>query len=211
MRAKAGPARPWRDPAGNELANYSEDGFVGGLQGGYNWQTGAWVLGIEADATWGHIRKGVIWVDPDPSPWIDPNPDPATGRTVVVTKRIGTTVDNLGTVAARVGYAFDRVLVYGKGGGAWAHDIYRAFNANTANETLLASARDTRWGWIAGIGIEYGLTANWSVKAEYNYIDLGTERIALVGVPGVLPASRAFDVKQDISLMKIGINYRFAP
>ena len=194
--------KTWR-LSGNEVADYTADGGFAGGQVGFNWQTGPWVLGAEAQASWSHIRKGVVWVDPEVDPWIEPGTDP------VRKPRTGTTVDNLGSIAGRVGYAFDRVLVFAKGGGAWAHDDYRAFNANTANERLIASASGTRWGWMAGGGLEYGLTPNWSAKVEFDYFDFGSDRITLVSVPGVTPPTRAFDVEQTIALVKLGINYRF--
>ena len=123
--------------------------------------------------------------------------------------RTGTTVENLGFVAGRVGYAFDRTLLFAKGGVAWAHDLYRAFDGDRSPEVLLATAKDTRWGWMIGGGIEYGLTPNWSAKIEVDYLDLGTERVTLVGLPGVTPATRAFDIEQSITLVTVGINYRF--
>jgi outer membrane immunogenic protein len=201
--------KDWFDPAGNELASYTARDFVGGGQIGFNWQTGSWVFGAEAQASWGKIRKGVLWTNPDTDPWTDPDTDPVVGGPVL-TKRIGTTVEHLGTVAARVGYAFDRVLVFGKGGAAWAHDIYRAFNANGTVEKEIASASDTRWGWMAGGGVEYAFAGNWSAKVEFDYLDFGTERVTLVSIPGVTPATRSFDVRQNIAVVLIGVNYRFA-
>jgi outer membrane immunogenic protein len=200
----------WFLPGTGEVANYGANGALGGLQAGYNWQSGNWVLGAEAQASWSDIRKGVLWTDPEPAPWTDPDPAPVKGGRVV-TARTGATVDYFGTIAARGGYAVNNVLLFVKGGGAWTHDVYRAFNANTANETLLASASGTRWGWMVGAGIEYGFAPNWSAKVEFDYLDFGTQRIVLNAVPGVTPATRAFDIAQTISLVKVGINYRFGP
>jgi outer membrane immunogenic protein len=196
------------DLSGVPVAEYTADDVIGGGQIGFNWQSGRWVLGIEAQASFGEIRTGVSWVDPEPEPWTDPEPEPIRGGRVIRV-RTGTTVDQLGTAALRVGYAFDNVLLFGKGGAAWAHDIYRAFNANTAAETLIASATGTRFGWMIGGGIEVGFAANWSAKLEVNYMDFGTERITLISNPGVTPATRAFDVEQTVLLVKAGINYRF--
>jgi outer membrane immunogenic protein len=68
-------------------------GFAGGTLG-YNWQTGNFVLGVEADAAWADV-----------------------GATVGVFE---TRIRDMGTVRGRVGYAFDQVLIYGTGGFAWA-------------------------------------------------------------------------------------------
>jgi outer membrane immunogenic protein len=194
--------------SGTPVADYTADGFMGGAQAGFNWQTGAWVLGAEVDVSWSQIRKGVAWTDPDPTPWTDPNPEPVKGGRVT-TVRTGTTVENFGTIAGRLGHAFDRTLLYVKGGGAWVHETYRAFNANTADETLIASASGTRWGWMVGAGLEYSLLPNWSAKVEFDYLDFGTARITLVSIPGATPPTRDFDVRQSISVVKLGLNYRF--
>ena len=88
---------------------------------------------------------------------------------------------------------------------------YRLFDATTPGEPLLASADGTRWGWMVGVGLEYAVLGNWSAKIEYDYLGFGTQSITLVSVPGVTPPTRTFDVSQNISLVKAGINYRFGP
>jgi outer membrane immunogenic protein len=123
--------------------------------------------------------------------------------------RTGATVKHLGTIAGRVCYAFDNVLLFAKAGGAWAHDEYRAFNANTAIETLIASANDTRWGWIAGGGVEWGFAPNWSAKIEFDYLDFGGKNITISSIPGATPPTRTFHIDQQIVLVKVGVNYRF--
>jgi outer membrane immunogenic protein len=199
--------KEWRLPTGATIADYRADGWIGGVQGGFNWQTGTWVIGVEAQASFGKVRKGVSWTEPDPEPWTEPDPQPRP----VTSKRIGTTVENLGTIAARFGHAFDRSLVYVKGGGAWAYDLYRAFDIGLPGAPLIASATHTRWGWMAGIGYEYAFLGNWSAKIEFDYLGFGSQRITLVSVPDVTPPARPFDVRQDIALVKVGINYRFGP
>jgi hypothetical protein len=90
--------KDWRDGlSGVELVSYTADRSIGGVQGGYNRQTGAFVVGVEAQSSWGEIRKGADWTDPEPNP-------------VAPRKRTGTTVENLGTASLRFGRAFDRSL-----------------------------------------------------------------------------------------------------
>ena len=185
--------KEWRAPSGVELTSYTADGGIGGVQGGFNWQHGSWVIGVEAQASFGKVRTGLNWIDPD----IDP---------VAPRKRTGTTVETIGTVALRFGQAFDRSLIYVKGGAAWVQEVYRLFNVSVPGDPLLGSTRDTRWGWMVGVGYEYAFAGNWSAKVEFDYLGLGTERITLASVGGV---PRAFDVEQDIMLVKVGINYRF--
>ena len=200
--------KTWDLPGSGQVADYTANGGILGGQVGFNWQTGNWVLGAEAQMSWAEIRKGVLWTDPEPSPWTDPNPEPVKGGRVT-TVRTGTTVEHLGSIAGRAGYAWDRSLFYVKGGAAWAHDVYRAFNANTANETVIASTSGTRWGWMVGAGYEYAFFGNWSAKVEFNYLDFGNESVTLTSIPGATPPTRTFDVRQDIALVMVGINYRF--
>ena len=72
---------------------------------------------------------------------------------------------------------------------------------------LAATPTETRFGWMVGGGVEYGLDANWSVKLEYDYIDLGTTRLALLSPAGL---TFVFEQDQQVHLMKVGLNYRFA-
>lgn len=137
-------------------------GAFGGIQSGYNWQlSNNLVVGLEADSSWGSIKDaaGAASVD----------------------------ADTLGTVRFRLGYAMDRILVYGTGGLAWAH-VDGAYNA-TVNDRF-------HLGWAAGVGIEYLLTPRWSAKLEYIYADFGN--ITDVADTASLSAS----------LIKFGVNYR---
>lgn len=185
----------WVDTTFAPLDEGSHDvsGALAGGQIGFNFQAGAWVFGLEGQASWADL----------------------TGEHVSLafpTDRDRTRVDALGTVAGRVGYAFDRVLLYGKGGVAWAHDKFSI--TDIPSGITYANFVQTRWGWMAGAGLEYGLTANWSAKIEYNYMDLGTVRATNVicspnfgcGGPG---GSFNEDVSQQLHVVKVGINYRF--
>jgi len=89
--------------------------------------------------------------------------------------------DFIGTIAGRVGVAWDRTLLYAKGGGAWVHDKYWEVDSAGAFSpvgTVFAEADEVRWGWMVGAGIEHAFAPNWSAKVEYNYLDLGTRRLA---------------------------------
>jgi outer membrane immunogenic protein len=118
----------------NTVSLQADDGVIG-VQGGYNWQTGALVVGIEVQSSWGEVRKGGIKVEPSE---------------VVRRRRAGTTVENVGTIAGRLGYAMDRWLGYVKAGGAWAFDIHRVFDITTGTDILLAATSETRWGLDGG-------------------------------------------------------------
>jgi hemoglobin/transferrin/lactoferrin receptor protein len=93
-------------------------------------------------------------------------------------------LDWMATVRGRVGYAFDRLLVYGTGGLAFLNetqlrDQYRTTETGSGQSTtsLLFTEFDekTRKGWTLGVGAEYAISANWSVKGEYAFAGFGVE------------------------------------
>jgi outer membrane immunogenic protein len=169
--------------------SHSGSSWLGGAQAGFNYQMGTFVWGAEADGSWTNLRGSNV------SLFIPPTTD-------------NTKTDYFGTVAARFGIAWDRALLYVKGGGAWAHDQY--FTVVAVNPTVAAqSTTDTRWGWMIGAGAEYAFTDNWSVKGEYNHLDFGTrtETLQPAGCVGCLAFQ--YNVKQTIDLVKVGVNYKF--
>jgi outer membrane immunogenic protein len=113
----------------------------------------------------------------------------------------------LTTVTGKLGYAWDRVLVYGKGGGAWVG----ADNPNlTINgvPTTLSGSTTTNFGWTAGVGVEWAFAYNVSARIEYDFIGLQNQSITV-------PAGSAFGGdtinfnNRNISLLTAGLNYRF--
>jgi outer membrane immunogenic protein len=122
----------------------------GGLAGGtvgYNWQTGNWVYGLEADAAWADLSASASAVVP------------GLGVLTASDK-----VDSTGTARGRIGFAFNTVLLYGTGGYAWA-------NNKVSLSALGVSVSDSKFlsGWTVGAGVEYMFAPRWSVKAEYLY------------------------------------------
>jgi outer membrane immunogenic protein len=118
-------------------------GLVGGTIG-YNWQTGAFLFGLEGDIDWASING-----------------------TTNATCPLGCKTENtwLGTVRGRLGYTYDRFMPYVTGG--------VAFGDIRASGPGLIGANDTAVGWTVGAGIEFALVNNWTLKAEYLYVDLG--------------------------------------
>ena len=100
-----------------------------------------------------------------------------------------TEADIIGSIAARLGYAFGatgQTLVFVKGGAAFIHEQFFA-NYGGVPTALFTSDKDLRWGWMVGAGFEQALNSNWSLKAEYNYSNFGTDDIGSVSL--VPPAS----------------------
>ncbi len=100
----------------------------------------------------------------------------------------------IATATTRLGYTWDRFLVYGKVGAAFAQ-----FDYNINNLT----ASETRVGFTVGTGLEWAVAGNWSAKAEYNYLDFGRSSVNFDGT------AVSLDIDQRISVIKAGINYRF--
>jgi outer membrane immunogenic protein len=170
------------------VRSFDLDGALAGGQIGFNYQVSQWVFGVEGEMSWSGVGGGLAGFN---------NNGPASWNT---------DVNWIGTLTGRIGYAFDRSLLYVKGGGAWADNDYNHPATGGQLQALLYTGSATRSGWLIGAGFEYGFAPNWSAKIEYNYIDFGTERITLNGTGGRWVT---FDSDQEIQTVKLGINYRF--
>ncbi|MGY8665646.1 carbohydrate porin [Bradyrhizobium sp. UFLA05-109] len=161
---------------------HSATGISGGYQLGYNRQLANHVvLGIEADATFtGPLDPAALGRDPHP---------------------FNTTIDYVGTVRGRVGYAFGRLMPYVTGGFAWGHTH---INVNDANGDAQFPVGHYQTGWTAGLGLEFAVSGNWTAKAEYEYIDLARHAYDLSGF-----GLANVDVDPRIHLFKLGLNYQF--
>jgi outer membrane immunogenic protein len=163
-------------------------GFLAGGQIGFNWQAANWVFGVEFDASW-------------------TNADGSHGCLFNVGLTCQTEINWLSTATGRIGYAFNNVLLYVKGGFAWMNEDYSQLITGTGS--VLALAEDeSRTGWTVGAGVEYGFTPNWSLKLEYNYMDFGNDTFDLV-IPGTGTIFTVADIDQQVHVLKGGINYRF--
>jgi opacity protein-like surface antigen len=197
----------WNIPrVGN--ANPRTAGVLGGIDLGYNKQVGSWVVGVEGDVAASNAKGGQSCI--------------ASIANVgfPVETNCNNDVKWMATATAKLGYAWDRVLVYGKAGGAWTDntldvscngDAQFQFNCTPANflttgvfgvQHLTATAH--QFGWTVGVGFELGLTPNWSAKAEYDYLNFGSKNV-------ILPDTTLVSFKQDFNQVKIGVNYRFGP
>lgn len=152
----------------------SPKGPLAGLTIGYNYQTGTWVWGLEGDWDWSGMKA-------------------SSGCLVVLT--CTTKNDWLGTARVRLGYAgWNNWLPYLTGGLAMG-DIKAS--------TELGDASKTKMGWAAGLGIEYAMMANWSLKAEYLYADLGKFDC------GITCGAVSDNVSFKTNMIRGGVNYRF--
>lgn len=184
----------WSNPFGPQVFGdtIGAGGWLAGGQLGFNYQTGALVLGLEADASAAYL---------DGSNTCLVGLDPLIGGVNCTAK-----VNALGTAAARIGYAFDRSLLYVKGGGAWADNEFELNLVGVGASNFTVSSG--RWGWTVGAGIEYALLRNVTAKLEYDYLALGNHGVAF-NVPPAFSVINNLSIGQDIHATKLGVNYLF--
>jgi len=167
----------------SSLSVGSDAGFVGGGQIGYNFQTGAFVFGVETDIQYADLSSKANW----------------SGYSYSFN---GGGSQYFGTVRARVGYAFDRVLVYVTGGLAYGGLNTNWWGGNNSNT-----------GWTLGGGVEYAFTNNWTAKIEGLYVNLDQGSHAEIvnyiagGLPGTASVSRGSS--QGGGVVRVGVNYKF--
>lgn len=170
------------------------NGVLGGVQLGYNWQTGPAVFGVETDFQFTGMQ-GTLTA-----------PTCAAAVCGVTTNAsYSQKLPWFGTVRGRLGYAQDSWLVYGTGGYAYAR-LETEASASAGATSVSLSREETRSGWAVGAGVELAFARNWSARMEYLYVDLGRKDavLAISGVPAIGEDSR---VTQN--LVRLGVNYRF--
>ncbi len=185
-------------------------GFIGGGQAGYNWQTGAFVLGIETDFDGTTLSKSFNNVG---APFGGGSPFP--GDFLSVNGK--TSLSWLGTTRGRVGFVAtpdNRLMVYATGGVAYGGGStnFSAFD-NKTGSFWTGNPSSTRVGWTIGGGVEYAVTNNITIKGEYLYADLGSSSFnsignafALANFPGVAVSGK---INYNASIFRAGVNYKF--
>lgn len=178
-------------------------GVLGGVQAGYNWQAGRFVIGVETDIQGADI-KGDVRV----SPIIQNNNTPFPSGFLSAHQEL----DWLGTTRLRAGFTpVDRLLLYVTGGVAYG-DVSDAATTDfrpVGTTQYLAAFRHTKTGWTAGGGGEWAFAQNWSAKIEYLYIDLGNDFATVNAIPLLPPFQVAYTWKTQEQLVRFGVNYKF--
>jgi outer membrane immunogenic protein len=168
-------------------------GLVGG-QIGNRWQVRNWVFGLEVQGDWADLKGSNI---------------SGIGTFGGAPFLNQTSIDGIGLFTGQVGYAWNNVLWYGKGGAAVTHDTYAGisqvavvgFPANAAFD----QASETRWGGAAGTGLEYRFAPGWSVAIEYDHLFMGSSSASLMNFMGGF--DRTQNVKQDVDMGTLRLNY----
>jgi outer membrane immunogenic protein len=166
---------------GTEGSHNATGGTVGG-QIGYRWQMGQWVFGVEGQGNWADFSGDNV-------------------SNIFPGDRNRTRINSFGLITGQVGYAWNNVLAYVKGGAAVVGDKFDVYS--TATGALLGSTSQTRWGGTVGAGLEFGFAPNWSVGVEYNHIFLQDKDVTFTGLIGT------DRIRQDVDMGLVRLNYKF--
>ena len=201
-------------PIDFEKRDTNPEGGFGGGQVGYNWQAGRWVFGLETDFQGAGVNGSRS----------------LTNALPIAIDHGSSSLDWFGTVRGRLGFTiFDSALLYATGGFAYGGVEDRTSGAFIGGISQTASSNQTETGYVAGAGLEYALTPIWSVKAEYQYINLGNT--TLTGGTGgafinpfapALPAPciqgtlclstfHALNSEHSYNTVRVGLNYHLIP
>lgn len=187
--------------------DFSKHGSIVGLKTGLNWQSGAWVFGIEADLSWfgnGEATKSI-----EGAPFSSPFP----GRFAAFDYTAET--DWVSTLRPRLGYASGRWLIYGTGGLAvgrvsFSNDYLDFAPLGGGNGRASSAVTRTQTGWTLGGGLELAVSENWLLSAEYLHIDLGS--VSATGSVSSLNSATATQVhKTSVThdLVRAGLSFKF--
>lgn len=171
------------------LGCYDPSGAVAGGQIGYRWQSAQWVFGLEAQGDWADIHGTTQNLG-----------NPANS--------LSTKIDAFGLFTGQVGYAWNSVLLYAKGGAAVV-DRRFDFISNATGLATASAGYNTRWGGTVGAGFEFGFAPNWSVGVEYDHIFLNRHDVTFVATATGLPLAATYNSGGDVDLATIRVNYRF--
>jgi outer membrane immunogenic protein len=197
---------PWAGTAGANSTRF--DGSLGGGQVGYNFQSGRYVFGIESD-----IEASALAANTSVTV-LSGVPSGFGSAAATSSSDLGW----FGTVRGRLGYTWDAAMLYATGGLAYG-DVKRSLGLTisnayaTGNATAAAHSESIETGYTVGAGFEYLIAPRWSLKAEYQYIDLGNGKSLSAAAnygpwggntAGTATSHTSYDA---ISSGRIGVNY----
>lgn len=165
---------------------------VGGGQLGFNYQIAGFVVGVEGNFDWAtNLRPsgGVI--------------------TPVGTIQTTSSDTRITTVAARAGAGLDRWFLYAKGGGAWVGNNGFTVTNLTTGASITGLNNRTNSGWLAGFGVEWALTRNWTLKFEYDYLGLNNPTFTVPATAPFIPGDTFTSNNRNIQMAQLGFNFLF--
>jgi outer membrane immunogenic protein len=170
----------------SEGCHNATGGVVGG-QVGYRWQATSWVFGIEAQGDWADLKGS------------------NASLTALIPYTNRTKIDAIGLFTGQVGYAWNNVLWYVKGGAAVTDNKYDSFF--TATGVVFNQTNETRWGGAVGTGVEIGFASDWSVAFEYDHLFMGRNSVTFPATN--IAVGRSDNIGQGVDMGMVRVNYRF--
>jgi outer membrane immunogenic protein len=179
---------------GLNFSNGNNGVFVGGGQVGFNYQVGNVVFGVEGDFDWAANNNNSI-----------------TGVVGPLGHNFTASANDrwMATVAGRLGYAFDRWLIYVKGGGGWVGANSFTVTDVTTAASVSGGSSNTLSGWLVGGGFEWAFANNWTMRAEYDYFGLSGRSFTVPATLPVLAGDTFTTGNNNIQMATVGINYLF--
>jgi outer membrane immunogenic protein len=179
----------WSDGIVGTTGSFPISGYLIGGTAGFNYQIGEYVFGVEGDGDWTNLNG---------------NSGSTCGAiTAVLTPPVGCQTQSqwLATVRGRVGYAFDRILLYGTAGAAFGN-IQTGLNPPSTFDSSVEA------GWAVGAGLEFAFAQSWTAKVEYLFVDLPNAACTTVGnCAGAAGSIVSFNE----SVIRAGLNFKFGP
>lgn len=186
-RALFGIAPPPGGPLNDDIGSADAKGGTIGAQLGCDYQTGNWVIGPQASLHLADMDGSHVYI---------------TGSSP--SDRMNYDINQFATLTGRIGYLMrPDTLPYIKAGAAWTRTNHR-----DADPTVPYSGSEkiTQTGWLLGVGVEHRLQQNWSIFAEYSYMDFGKEKATIHYNDGFIVEH---EFEQEMQTLGLGINYRF--
>jgi len=186
-------------PATSEGCHDATGALAGG-QIGYRWQMQNWVFGLEGQGDWANLKGSNTSL---------------IGIAVGVPYTNQTKIDSFGLLTGQVGYAWNNVLWYFKGGAAVTHNKYKGITTAATAIGVPAGvtfdeSTDTRWGGTVGTGVEIGFAPGWSVAFEYDHLFMGNHSFNFAATPAAgIGFTRTDSIKQDVDMGTVRVNYTF--
>ena len=171
----------------NSEGCHDATGALLGGQIGYRWQMTSWVFGLEAQGDWADLKGS------------------NASLTAIVPYTNQTKIDAVGLFTGQVGYAWNNLLWYVKGGAAVTDNQYSSFFTGTG--VVFNQASETRWGGAVGTGIEFEFAPNWSIGVEYDHLFMGKNNVTFPA--SAIAVTRSDSISQDVDMGLLRLNYRF--